>query len=83
MNFSFSVNLNTTPTNLGNLLAVYYSNAFSEQRSIIFPYFTCFKLYKYTSIVSMGQIFVEKLIFEHFVSGQFRSHRNGSRSVEL
>ena len=69
MSFSFLVNLNATPTNLGNLLGV------SKQQSIIFPYFTCFKLYKCTSIVSIGEIFVEKLIFELFFSGQFRSHR--------
>ena len=72
MSFSFSLNLNATPANLGN-----------EQQSIFFPYFTCFKLYKCTSIVSIGEIFVEKLIFELFISGQFRSHRTALIQLKI
>ena len=68
MIFSFSVNLNA----LASRLLV---SCVSEQQSIIFPHFTCFKLYKCTSIVSIEDVFVEKLIFEHFILGQFRSHR--------
>ena len=33
--------------------------------------FLCFKLYKYISIVLIGQIFADKLVFEEFVFGQF------------
>ena len=39
----------------------------SRQKSIIFLYVTCFKLYTDTLIVLIPPIFVEKLFFEHFV----------------